>query len=339
MPFYAHKDENAIYYDCGYSCDNAIYVSLNDRKFFITDSRYMADAKKHLQGVELVIGSNLLTELIAVMRRINIKKLTLNPKEWSYFEVHKLTEAKIKLSFDLLLSHKKRIVKTNQEIELLREAVRLGAEGFDAFATYINEGGVGTNEQELAFSNLACLSKRGSLATSFDAIVAVNENAAKPHAHPSDKTLNKGDLLLLDAGVKYERYCSDRTRTVNIGDEVVFDYEQTFADAKVQKIYDTVRKSHDAAIEGYTEGMKANEVDKLARDVIEKAGFGEYFIHSTGHGVGLDIHEFPYIAQSSDMLIKENMVFTIEPGIYIDGFVGVRIEDMVVVKNGKLEVL
>ena len=337
--FYAHKDENAIYYECGYSCDNAIFLCLDGQKYFITDSRYTIDASTHLSGVELVTSSNLLDEVISIIKKTKITTLTINPKEWSYFEVQKLVKIKIELAFDLLLSHKKRIIKSDEEIELLREAVRLGANGFADFAHEINENGLGKSEQELAFDNLACLSKRGSLATSFDAIVAINENAAKPHAHPSEKILRQNDLLLVDAGVKYKRYCSDRTRTVRIGDEVVFDYEQRFNDVKMQKVYDTVRKAHDEAIARYTAGMSAQNIDKLARDVIKEAGFGEYFTHSTGHGVGLDIHEFPYISMTSDTMIEENMVFTIEPGIYVDGFMGVRIEDMVVVKNGKLEVL
>jgi len=156
---------------------------------------------------------------------------------------------------------------------------------------------------------------------------------------PTSKKLKKGDLLLFDAGVKYKRYCSDRTRTAYFDGTIEFKYKQKFKSKKIQKAYDTVLKAHDVAIKKARSGMKAKEIDRLARDVVEKAGFGKYFVHSTGHGVGLDIHEMPYISKTSDTIIEDGMVFTIEPGIYIEDSFGIRIEDMVVMKNGKAVVL
>ena len=174
---------------------------------------------------------------------------------------------------------------------------------------------------------------------SFEPILAIGENSAKPHALPTGRELKKGDLLLFDAGVKYKRYCSDRTRTAFYNGELNFKIKQKFGTKKMQKVYDTVLKAHDRAVNKARSGMKASEIDKLARDVIEKAGFGKYFVHSTGHGVGLDIHEMPYISGRSDTVIKDGMVFTIEPGIYLEGEFGVRIEDMVVMKEGRAVVL
>jgi len=184
------------------------------------------------------------------------------------------------------------------------------------------------------------MSQSGKLDLSFDPIIAINENAAKPHALPTSKKLKKDDLILVDAGVKYKRYCSDRTCVTSANfEKLSFKREQKFRNKKHQKIYDLVYKAQLNAIENARVGMKACSIDALTRDVIEKAGYGKYFIHSTGHGVGLDIHEFPNINSKSDVIIEDNMVFTIEPGIYLPKEFGVRIEDTVVMKNGKAVIL
>jgi Xaa-Pro aminopeptidase len=147
-------------------------------------------------------------------------------------------------------------------------------------------------------------------------------------------------LLLLDAGIKYKRYCSDRTRTVFIGEKISMGKIQKFKNKEIQKVYDTVLKAQLEAIKNIKIGMEISKLDKIARDVIEKEGYGKYFVHSLGHGVGLDIHEWPYVNSRNNIKIKEGMVFTIEPGIYIPGEFGVRIEDMVMITHeGKIEVL
>ena len=184
------------------------------------------------------------------------------------------------------------------------------------------------------------MSQKGELETSFNPIVAINENAAKPHALPTNKRLKKDDLILVDAGVKYKRYCSDRTCTsVADFDNFNFERKQTFKNKKHQKIYDIVLKAQEKCIKETRAGMKACDVDKIARDFISQAGYGKYFVHSTGHGVGLDIHEFPNINSKNELIIEDNMVFTVEPGIYIPNEFGVRIEDTVYIKNSKAEIL
>jgi len=151
--------------------------------------------------------------------------------------------------------------------------------------------------------------------------------------------LQEGDLLLFDAGLKYERYCSDRTRTVQVKEGFAFNKKQKFTAKKRQKAYDAVLKAHDKQIEKAHSGMRGREIDRIGREIIEKAGFGDYFIHSTGHGVGLDIHEMPYISTRSKTKITDGMVYTIEPGIYIPDAFGIRIEDMVVMEEGRARVL
>ena len=137
----------------------------------------------------------------------------------------------------------------------------------------------------------------------------------------------------MDAGIKYERYCSDRTRTVPFSSQMDFGTAQLFNDTEIQRAYDLVLKAHDTAIHKARVGMKASELDAIARNIITEGGLGERFVHSLGHGVGLDIHEHPFINSRNNMILEENMVFTIEPGIYIPGKFGIRIEDTVVLKD------
>jgi len=147
--------------------------------------------------------------------------------------------------------------------------------------------------------------------------------------------------LLFDGGIKYKRYCSDRTVTFGNNLDMVstIQREQKFKKKKYQKIYDIVRKAQEQTIKKARVGMKASDIDKIGRDIITKAGYGKYFVHSTGHGVGLDIHEYPNISTRSDVIIEPNMVFTVEPGIYLPNEFGVRIEDTLVMEDKKAKIL
>ncbi len=337
---YIVKDENAIYYECGYSSDNALFLKLGSDSFFITDSRYKIEAEEFVKGAMVLIESNLLTKANELIKKSKVKKIHYDPKEWRLFHFEKLGK-NLKCKFKALpdFSHKKRIIKSSEELLLLKKAATLGAKAFDEFANMIKKHGFKKDEKMLTFMAKAMLSSRGEFELSFDPIVAINGNAAKPHALPTDTKLHKKDLLLVDAGVKYKRYCSDRTRTVSAKKGFEFDYEQKFKSKKIQKAYDLVLKAHDNAIAKASSGMKAKEIDALTRNVIEKGGMGQYYVHSTGHGVGLDIHEMPYIASKSDTIVEDGMVYTIEPGIYIPGEFGIRIEDMVAMVDGRVVVL
>ena len=233
-------------------------------------------------------------------------------------------------------SHKKRMIKKDYELDLIQKAVKKGAKAFEKFKKEIE---INLDEFELSYRFKEKLTKRGKRELSFEPIVAINENAAKPHASLTNKKLKKNDLLLLDAGIKYKRYCSDRTRTISINENISMSKIQKFKDLKKQKIYDIVLKAQEMAIKSIKLGMPINKLDKIAREVIENAGYGKYFVHSLGHGVGLDIHEWPYVNSKNTTPIQNGMVFTIEPGIYIPGEFGVRIEDMVMIKDDKVYVL
>lgn len=338
---YIIKDENALFYECEYSCDNAIFLKLGGDSFFITDGRYTLDAKDNIKNAEVIESKNLIKEAESLIKNSNIKKLHYDPKEWSSYEFNLLKDElkRVKFLAKVDFSKLKRVIKSDSEIKIIEKAVKLGGDGFKKFANYLQKSGEFKSEKFLEYKLKSTLSSFGELDLSFEPIVAINKNSAKPHATPSKRVLKSGDLLLVDSGIKYKRYCSDRTRTSLFNDKITFKKSQKFSSKKRQKIYDTVLKAHDKAILKAKSGLKASQIDKIAREVIDKAGFAEFFVHSTGHGVGLNIHEYPVISAKSDMLIEDNMVFTIEPGIYIPNEFGVRVEDMVVMENGVARVL
>lgn len=336
------KDENAVFFECGYSCDNEILLCVDAVKYFITDARYYFEAKASVNSDTVVVLAQryLMSETRALLRKLRPKSLVFNPNELSVSDFKALSRGfsinfKPKPNFSQL----KRICKNEKEIEILKEAARLGAKCFDEFAAFVRKNGEGMSERELHFNAGLIFRQKNSLNLSFDPIVAINENAAKAHALPTDKILKKGDLLLLDAGVKFERYCSDRTRTACFDENFNFSKEQNFKNAKRQEIYEIVKRAQAAGIAAVKVGAKASDIDAAARKVIADAGYAKDFFHSTGHGVGVDIHELPFIAAKSNEILKEGMVFSVEPGIYLENEFGVRIEDVVVVREDGAEVL
>ena len=331
---YILNKENEIYYECGWSSDNALFLSLDGEKYVITDGRYTLDAKEKAKA-EVIEARDLVKKAKELILKKRVKKLKIDPNNWSYKAYKELAKV-VNLQNEENFSFKKRMIKTPKELEIIKEAVKLGAKAFEDFKDLIE---VGIDEYELSYRFKEKLTNRGRRPLSFEPIVAINENAAKPHAEVSEKVLKKGDLLLLDAGIKYKRYCSDRTRTIYIDDNISISKTQKFP-SYIQKVYDIVLKAQEKAINSVKVGMRAKELDKIARNVIEEAGYGKYFVHSLGHGVGLDIHEWPFINSRNETILKEGMVFTIEPGIYIPGEFGIRIEDMVAINyNGEVEVL
>lgn len=335
-----YKGESAQFYECGYSCDHGLLLDIDGEKTFITDGRYVLEAQEAISDGEIFESRQLIKAACSLLRKKNVARLLFDPAEFNVSEHGALSRySGCYLHAKHNFHQKRRIIKSDQEVELIRQSTLINKKAFAAFARYLTEKGVGQEEWRLHFEAQNILKDRGRYSLSFDPIVAINATAAKPHALPSKKKLKEGDLLLLDAGVKYQRYCSDRSRTAAIGESVKFGKKQKFADKKKQKIYDIVRKAQEHAITHARSGMQAREVDALARNVIDQSGYASYFVHSTGHGIGLDIHELPVISPRSDTVIEDGMVFTIEPGIYLPNRFGVRIEDIVVMRDGRAEVL
>ena len=328
--------ENELYYECGYSCDHALFLSLADENYFITDGRYTLDAKENVKNAEVVESRDLITTAKEILKKKKVKILKIDTMNFSYDEVISLQKV-VEIQIEREFSHKKRMIKTPKEIKIIKKSVKKGALSFSKFIKNIE---LGNDEFELSYRFKEILSKRAKRELSFEPIVAINENSAKPHAFLTNKKLKRGDILLLDAGIKHKRYCSDRTRTISLDSNHLTDSKiQKFKNSKKQQIYDIVLKANLEAIKAIKVGEKLSTLDKVAREVIEKSGYGKYFVHSLGHGVGLDIHEWPYVNSKNDTKIQNGMVFTIEPGIYLPNEFGVRIEDMVVIQNDKVEVM
>ncbi len=339
---YILKNANAVFYECGFSCDNVIFLKLGGDSFFVTDGRYVLEAKEQTKDTLVIDGSfDIYKTAREILRKYKTKKIIYDPLCWSVEEFKKINN-NLKCYFypKINFSQKRRIIKNENEIQIIKKAVKLGAEGFEKFANTLNTL-LNTDEKTLFFKANEILSRQGELESSFDPIVAIEENAAKPHSLPSFKKLTDNSLFLFDAGIKYKRYCSDRTRVLEFkkNTKLNFSKQQKFSNPKKQKIYDIVLKAQEKAIKFAKPGVKACEVDKAARDVIEKAGYEKYFIHSTGHGVGLDIHELPIISKKDQTVLQEGMVFTVEPGIYLPKAFGIRIEDMLLLGSNGAEIL
>ncbi|MGE0601851.1 MAG: aminopeptidase P family protein [Dehalococcoidia bacterium] len=221
---------------------------------------------------------------------------------------------------------KLRRVKDPNELRLLQAAIDISDRAFEQL-----ESAIAPETSELVAAEMfaANVKAEGGTSVSFDTILAGGPNGAMPHANPTPTAVGSGRPIVIDMGAKFGGYCSDLTRTIVLGEQ----------DAKFREIYAIVYEAQQAAIEGVEAGMKCVDADRLARSVIEKAGYGERFGHGLGHGVGLAVHEDPYLGSSSSDTLEEGMVFTIEPGIYLPGWGGVRIEDIVVLENGKARVL
>ena len=213
-----------------------------------------------------------------------------------------------------------RMVKDSSEIQSMSRAQKITEQVFDEILAFIKEG---VREADIACEIDYRFRKRGGERSAFETIVAFGQNSSKPHAISSERTLEAGDIILIDMGTVCDGYSSDMTRTLVFGK----------ADSRLKKIYSTVLEAQQTAIERIKSGMKCSGIDGLARNVIKKAGYENNFIHSLGHGVGLEVHEIPRVARSSQTVLKRNTVITVEPGIYIPEWGGVRIEDMVVVSD------
>jgi Xaa-Pro aminopeptidase len=219
-----------------------------------------------------------------------------------------------------------RSIKELEELMSIRKAVELTDAVFEEAKAIIRPG---ITEKEIAWEIEKSLRQKGSEGVPFEIVVASGPNSALPHARPRDEAISSGGPVLIDMGARIDGYCSDFTRTLFLGK----------ADKTFRKIYNIVLKAQTAAIERLESGMDASQADRLARSVIEQAGYGDAFGHGLGHGVGLAIHEFPRLGLNSFDLLADGMVLTVEPGIYIAGQGGVRIEDTVILENGKARVL
>ncbi|HCZ12161.1 MAG TPA: Xaa-Pro dipeptidase [Nitrospiraceae bacterium] len=321
-------DIKNIRYLTGFTGSSGFLIITKNNNLFFTDFRYKEQAEAEVTGWEITIEKGRRTKLIAgVAKKLAIKKLGF--EQSITFEFYDLLRAKLPAvpSPQKNLVENLRKIKDEEEIGSIKKAVERAEEAFLAVKPKIRPG---IKERDIALRIEDQLKKRGCKRPAFDIITASGKNSSMPHARPAEKKIEKGDFVIIDWGGEADGYYSDMTRTLLMNGKGLSD--------KI-RIYETVNNARKKALSSAKEGIKTEDIDAAARDVIKKAGYGEFFGHGTGHGVGLDVHEHPRVSWTGSERVRNGMVFTIEPGIYIPKLGGVRIEDMILVKNGKAELL
>ncbi|NLL04533.1 MAG: aminopeptidase P family protein [Clostridiaceae bacterium] len=322
------KRENYIYMS-NFTGTFANLLITHDKAILVTDFRYVEQAKEEAQLFDVIQYQGSLTvTLNDLVSSNNIKNLGFEEDYLTYKNYDDLLK---KLSISKLLPLGRaieflRLIKDSEEIQVIREAVRIADEAFSHVLKYIKPG---VSETEVAAELEYYIKVQGARGPSFDTIVASGLRSSLPHGVASHKIIEIGDAVTLDFGAIYKDYCSDMTRTVFVGQPK----------EELKQIYEIVLKAQKAGVEGAVKNLTGSEIDSIARNIISDAGYGEHFGHSLGHGVGLEIHEDPRLSQLGSLKMNNGMVVTVEPGIYVSGLGGIRIEDMIVINEDKPMVL
>jgi len=323
-----------IRYLCGFTGSAGLLLVEESGGVFFTDVRYDTQAHDEVKGAKVVIARKGLLVSLGEWLKARRKRI----QGWTIgIEAEHLTVAEkkrfarerpagVRLADAPSIVEKARLVKDSAELDRIRAAVALGAKLFDRALQVLRPG---VKETEVAGEMEFAARRGGAEEMSFPTIIASGARSALPHGRASDQAIAPGGFVVCDFGVILEGYCSDQTRTVWVGS----------VSDEARRAYEAVKQSQQAAIDAVRPGITVGEVDEAARKVLRKAGLGRYFTHSTGHGVGLEIHEAPRVAQGQKEILQPGMVITIEPGVYFPGKWGVRIEDMVAVTAGGCEVL
>lgn len=314
-----------IRYLCGFCGTDGALVVTHNQVFFLTDSRYTSQAKQQVDATEIVEYSDKLQAVGSVLRdTLNNRgsKVGFESKLVSVDQFQRLEKECSACGFiaadDEIVGLRQ--IKDDDEIVCLTQAAHLN---HLAWSRLLPEIKTGSSEADIALELEFILRKLGGEDKAFDFIVASGERGAMPHGVASSRQLQRGDLVTVDFGTKWQGYHSDETVTFGVGE----------VSHQLRKIYDVVLEAHDRALSSIELSASAREIDNVARQYIAEQGYGSYFGHGLGHGVGLEVHEAPVISPRSEVLLQAGMVFTIEPGIYIPGVGGVRIEDTVVLTD------
>lgn len=318
-----------VRYLCGFTGSSGVLIAGTAKSVFITDGRYTEQSAKEVQDARIVIGKRAaLAEAAKQIARMRLASVGIEAEQMTVAARSTLKKLvpRTRLRDTINLVAGLRMVKDASEADAIREAVLLGASLFDQILPQIRPG---MAESTIAGEMELAARRAGAEGMSFPTIVAGGTRSALPHGRASAEPLPQRGFVVLDWGAILRGYCSDETRTVHLGKP----------DAQARAMYNAVRDAQSAAIDAVRAGRRVGDVDRAARKPLEKAGFGQYFTHSTGHGVGLEIHEAPRIARNQQEPLEAGMVVTVEPGIYIPGVGGVRIEDMVRVTADGCDVL
>jgi Xaa-Pro aminopeptidase len=315
-----------VRYLTGFTGTNGACIVTPGERLFLTDFRYLEQAQSQVRGYERVAAArDMLADLAGRLRG----RTGFEDSHMSVATHRKLSE-KLGAGVELVpaggMLEQLREVKDEGELAAVRAAAELADE---AYAELRDRGLRGRTEREVALQLARSLVDRGAEGSSFPPIVAAGAHGARPHAEPRDAEIPSGTLVVVDLGARVDGYCSDCTRTLATGP----------VDDRALEVYELVRRAQAEGLSAARAGAEYSAVDAVAREIIERAGHGERFGHGLGHGVGLDVHEAPRLAKTSEGKLRAGNVVTVEPGVYLPGEVGVRIEDLVVVTEREPEVL
>ncbi|MFZ4859556.1 MAG: aminopeptidase P family protein [Desulfuromonadaceae bacterium] len=322
-------DLKNIRFLCGFSGSEGALLISTDHAWFLCDSRYTAQAAEEVQGAEVrECGAVRVETIAALAEESGLQRIGFEAAHTTVTSFRRLSE---KLSGIELIEvgsslDEIRIRKDSAEISLLSAVATLSSHSLSAILAVIKPG---ARELDIALALELEMRRRGAEGKAFDFIVASGVRGSMPHGVASNKIIQSGELVTIDFGALKDGYHSDETVTVACGKPVL----------RAEEIHSIVRTAHDLAINAVRPGISCKDLDEVARGYIREKGYGDYFGHGLGHGVGLEIHEMPTLSPRSTAVLDEGMVITIEPGIYIPGFGGVRIEDTVVVTGSGCDVL
>ena len=318
-----------IRYLCGFTGSDGALVITPKESFFLTDSRYWTQADEEIKEARIVHYKKKMEGIFSLLSDLKLAEIGFESAILP-FSAYQFLAGRLASGAKLVPVEKDlknlRAAKDAQELTLLRRAIDISSKAYSRATEKLREGVV---EREIAFEMEFLMKGGGADAIGFDIIIASGKRSALPHGKAGDKRVERGDFILIDFGSGFQGYHSDQTRTLVCGNP----------SPEQQRIYGIVKEAHDKAIEKVRPGIPINELDGAARDTIRNHGYGEYFGHGTGHGIGLAVHEDPAVNGENKDLLQEGMVLTIEPGIYIPNWGGVRIEDMVLVTPQGAEVL
>lgn len=318
-----------VRYLANFTGSTGLVVVTKEKSYFVTDFRYTEQAAEQAKDFEIIKNEGSIYEEVAkIVEKDGINTLGFeetNITYATYTQINKLINCELKPITGLI--EKIREVKTEEEIEIIQEAVNIVEKAYDYILGYVKPG---ITEIEVANELDFYMRNLGATGVSFDTIVASGVRSAMPHGVASDKVIEEGDMVTIDFGCYYKGYTSDMTRTFAVGDP----------GEELKKIYEIVFEANKKVTEAAKPGMTGAELDAIARDYITEQGYGDAFGHTTGHGIGLEVHEGPAISFRNEEELVVNNVITNEPGIYIPGLGGVRIEDdLVITENGNLNLM
>lgn len=322
---------NMFYLTGGYTGEGMVFLSRN-RRVIVTDFRYTEQAENQAPGYEVQMTEKDRSAFLVIAELAQSEGITCIRTETNYLSVDRFEKLRAALGEEISCVSLEeapqilRQVKTPTEILAIRKACNITAEAFRAILPKIREG---MTEKELQIELDFTMLKLGADTTAFDTIIAAGEHGSLPHAIPGNRAIRQGDMITMDFGAKVGNYCADMTRTVALGKP----------SEEMRRIYDTVLRAQMMCEDALSAGKNCYDIDKLARDYIDARGYAGRFGHGLGHSVGIDIHEEPRLSPSCQEILKAGVVITVEPGVYVPGVGGVRIEDTCLVRENGCEAL